>query len=268
VSSASVCFTLSWIRGEYMTQDQGHKGDKGHKGQTRRVTVRIFVSFVTFVSLMAISAKAHAEIVFFNTGRTLSIKEHHADPADDGRLVLTLRNGGEIVCEPSIIDRIAPDEVPYPEPEVAPVAAPAQAAAAPAVKYGEIIDKVSAEQGVNAKLVRAMIQVESAYHERARSPKGAMGLMQLMPATARQYGVADPYDPASNIEGGIKHLKSLLERFGDRGAAIVDGVGGLPVALALAAYNAGEAAVERFNGVPPYPETRSYVSRILSIASR
>ena len=234
---------------------QGHRGDKGHRGQACRVTGRVFLSLVTFVSLLAISAKAHAEIVFFNTGRTLSIKEHHADPDDDGRLVLTLRSGGEIVCEPSIINRIAPDEVPYPEPEVvAQVAAPEQTVAAPAVRYGEIIDKVSAEQGVNAKLVRAMIQVESAYHERARSPKGAMGLMQLMPATARQYGVADPYDPASNIEGGIKHLKSLLER--------------LPVALALAAYNAGEAAVQRFNGVPPYPETRSYVSRILSLASR
>ena len=81
-----------------------------------------------------------------------------------------------------------------------------------------------------------------------------MGLMQLMPATARQYAVADPYDPASNIEAGIKHLKGLLQR--------------LPVALALAAYNAGEAAVMRFNGIPPYPETRIYVSRILSLANR
>ena len=77
---------------------------------------------------------------------------------------------------------------------------------------------------------------------------------RLLTATARQYAVADPYDPASNIEGGIKHLKSLLQR--------------LPVALALAAYNAGEAAVHRFNGIPPYPETRNYVSRILAIANR
>jgi soluble lytic murein transglycosylase-like protein len=81
-----------------------------------------------------------------------------------------------------------------------------------------------------------------------------MGLMQLMPATARQYALADPYDPAANIEAGVKHLKSLLQR--------------LPVALALAAYNAGEAAVQRFNGIPPYAETRNYVSRILAIAGR
>jgi soluble lytic murein transglycosylase-like protein len=79
-----------------------------------------------------------------------------------------------------------------------------------------------------------------------------MGLMQLMPATARQYAVADPFDPAANIEGGVKHLKSLMQR--------------LPVALALAAYNAGEAAVQRFNGIPPYRETQDYVARILRLA--
>jgi soluble lytic murein transglycosylase-like protein len=191
--------------------------------------------------------------VFFNTGRTLSIKEHHADPVDDDKLVLTMRAGGEILCDPSIIDRIVPDEVPYPEPEVEKPALLVTQVAAP-VKYGEIIDKISAEHGVSAKLVRAVIQVESAYHERARSPKGAMGLMQLMPATARQYAVQDPYDPASNIEAGIKHLQSLLQR--------------LPVAWALAAYNAGEAAVERFNGIPPYRETQDYVSRIMRLANR
>jgi hypothetical protein len=204
--------------------------------------------------LFASVADARAEIVFFNTGRTLSIKEHHADAVDEDKLVMTLRAGGEIVCDPSIIDRIVPDEVPYPEPEAETAAAPVAQTPGQPVKYGEIIDKVSAEQGVSAKLVRALIQVESAYHERAKSPKGAMGLMQLMPATAKQYAVADPYDPASNIEAGIKHLKSLLER--------------LPVAVALAAYNAGEAAVERFNGIPPYRETQDYVARILRLASR
>jgi soluble lytic murein transglycosylase-like protein len=208
-----------------------------------------FVSFVTFVSLVAISADAHAEIVFFNTGRTLSVKSHRVDGES---LVLVLRGGGEIVCETSIVARVAPDEVPYPEPEVD--APPVPVPSASPVPYGEIIDRVSAEHNVPVRLVRAVIQVESAYNERARSPKGAMGLMQLMPATARQYAVADPYDPASNIEAGIKHLKSLLQR--------------LPVALALAAYNAGEAAVERFKGIPPYPETRNYVSRILALANR
>jgi transglycosylase-like protein with SLT domain len=221
----------------------------------RRLRVRSFVTLVfSFVSLtLLVVSEANAEIVFFSTGRTLSIKEHHADPENDEKLVLTLRSGGEIVCEPSIIDRIVEDEVPYPEPE-AEQAAIAAAAPLPAlpVKYGEIIDRVSAAHNVPATLVRAVIQVESAYHERARSPKGAMGLMQLMPATAKQYAVSDPYDPASNIEAGVKYLKSLLER--------------LPVALALAAYNAGEAAVQRFNGIPPYRETQDYVARILRLA--
>jgi len=203
------------------------------------------------IGVLIFALPARAEIVYFSTGRTMSIKEHRAE---DDKLVLTLRAGGEIVCEPSVIDRIVPDEVPWPEPEAEKPAVVIAAAPSQPVKYGEIIDRVSAEQGVDAKLVRAVIQVESAYHERARSPKGAMGLMQLMPATARQYAVNDPYDPASNIEAGIKHLKSLLDR--------------LPKALALAAYNAGEAAVERFNGIPPYRETQDYVSRILRLASR
>jgi soluble lytic murein transglycosylase-like protein len=181
----------------------------------------------------------------------MSVKGHHVDGES---VVLELRSGGEISFDASVVARFAPDEVPYPEPIVEPAAGTPIETTAVAVPYSDIIDRVSAEQNVSAKLVRAVIQVESAYNVRARSPKGAMGLMQLMPATARQYAVADPYDPATNIEAGIKHLKSLLQR--------------LPVALALAAYNAGEAAVQRFNGIPPYPETRNYVSRILAIANR
>ncbi len=203
-----------------------------------------------FVSALLLATPANAELVFFNTGRTLSVKSHRVD---GDSLVLELRGGGEMVCENAIVSRVTADEVPYPEPAVESPQA-AIPAATVVVPYGEIIDRVASEQDVPVKLVRAVIQVESAYNVRARSPKGAMGLMQLMPQTAKQYAVADPYDPASNIEAGIKHLKSLLQR--------------LPVALALAAYNAGEAAVERFNGIPPYPETRNYVSRILALANR
>ena len=212
---------------------------------------RTLVSIVAVVSFVTLAAEARAEIVFFNTGRTLSVKSHRAD---GDSVVLALRNGGEIVCESAIITRFAPDEVPYPEPEPVQPAIVAQAPDPVAVPYASIIEKVSAEQNVPVKLVKALIQVESAYHERARSPKGAMGLMQLMPATARQYAVADPYDPVSNIEAGVKHLGTLLRR--------------LPVASALVAYNAGEAAVQRFHGIPPYAETQNYVSRILAIAGR
>jgi len=228
----------------------GHQGNHGHRSAITRVVVRAVVSAVTFVSLTAVARPAQAELVFFNTGRTLSVKGHRTD---GDSLVLIMRGGGEIVCDASLVSRFTPDEVPYPEPEVAAAPALAQEAGVLA-PFSEIIDRVAAEQDVPVKLVRAVIQVESAYNVRARSAKGAMGLMQLMPATARQYAVADPFDPASNIEAGIKHLKSLLQR--------------LPVALALAAYNAGEGAVQRFNGIPPYPETRSYVSRILALANR
>ena len=118
--------------------------------------------------------------------------------------------------------------------------------------YGEIIAAVSQTHGVDPMLVRALIQVESNYEPKAKSRKGAMGLMQLMPSTAREYKVRNPFDPKANIEAGIKHLKGLIDRFG--------------VEMALAAYNAGEGAVKRFNGIPPYRETRNYVSRILSLA--
>jgi soluble lytic murein transglycosylase-like protein len=214
---------------------------------------RTFVSIVSFVAMMFSALPAHAELVFFASGRSLSVKGHHVE---GDSLVLTLRGGGEIVCEPSVIARIAADEVPYPEPEEPAAIPPAQEVSSqpePSVlsPYAEIINTAAADQGVDAKLVRAVIQVESAYRASARSPKGAMGLMQLMPDTARRYQVANPYDPKSNIEAGIKHLKSLLERF--------------QLASALAAYNAGEAAVARFRGVPPYPETRDYVSRVLAL---
>jgi len=211
-----------------------------------------------FAAVFLAAAPAQAELVYFANGRMMSVKSHRVEGE---QLVLTLRAGGEIVCEPSMIARIAPDEVPYPEDTnvgLKPDAAgePGSVRLQPEVPYSAIIDKVSAAQGVDAKLVRAVIQVESAYQQRAKSRRGAMGLMQLMPDTARQYALADPYEPESNIEAGIKHLKSLLQRFAQN------------VPLALAAYNAGEATVRRFGGVPPYPETREYVSSIMKLTAR
>ncbi len=203
------------------------------------------------VCTLAGAASARAELAYFSSGDSLSVKSHRSD---GDMLILTLRSGGEIVCDPALIVRFAPDEVPYPEPEPAAGATPTAPLAAEAVPYGEIIDRVSAAHNVDARLVRAMIKVESGYQSRARSRKGAMGLMQLMPDTARRFGVTDPYNPQANIEGGITYLKTLLDRFPER--------------LAIAAYNAGEAAVERFRGVPPYAETRDYVTRVLKIVGR
>jgi soluble lytic murein transglycosylase-like protein len=217
--------------------------------------IRRPIVLAVFAALALDAAPARAELVFFKTGRSLSIASHRLE---GGSLVLTLRSGGEVVCEPSIVASIEPDEVPYPAPPMAAAranATPARDAAtmsAAAVRYADLIDSVAAANGVDAALVRAVIQVESAYQPGARSRKGAMGLMQLMPATAQQYGVRNPYDPRSNIEAGSRHLKKLLQRF--------------PTALALAAYNAGESVVERYGGIPPYPETRAYVTRVLALA--
>lgn len=202
---------------------------------------------------------ASAEIVFMTSGRTLSVKTHRNDGES---VVLTLRGGGEVTCDKSLIDKILPDEVPYPEPQAPakdPDVSKEPAATSGGAKlretiYSELINATAQTHGVDPILVQALIQVESNYQPRARSSKGAMGLMQLMPSVAREYNVRNAYDPKSNVDAGIRKLKSLLEKWGG------------DVALALAAYNAGDGAVAKFNGMPPYRETRTYVSRILAIA--
>ena len=108
------------------------------------------------------------------------------------------------------------------------------------------------QQGLSQKLVQAVVQVESGYNPEAVSSKGAMGLMQLMPGTARMLGVKDAFDPQQNIRGGTLYLRRMLERFGD-------------LKLALAAYNAGPGAVERYDGIPPYRETQRYVGKVLGL---
>jgi len=117
-------------------------------------------------------------------------------------------------------------------------------------EYDSLIAEHAADNGVDAGLVRAVIQAESAFNPRARSIKGAMGLMQLMPATAAEYGVDNPYDPVQNIRGGVAYLRALLTKYSDNQE------------LALAAYNAGPGAVEKYGRVPPYRETRDYIDRI------
>jgi len=126
----------------------------------------------------------------------------------------------------------------------------------PGHSLGAIILREAARQSVRPELVRAVIQVESAFAPRARSSKGAMGLMQLMPATAADLHVRDPYDPGQNIRGGVAYLRQLLDRY--------DGI----EELALAAYNAGPEAVARHgNQVPPYRETRNYVDRVRALTT-
>jgi len=116
----------------------------------------------------------------------------------------------------------------------------------------QLISRISNRYQVDHLLVKAVISIESGFNTHAKSPKGAMGLMQLMPATAKDLGVKDPFDPRQNIEGGVKYLAQLIDKFGG------------DLELALAAYNAGPEAVRYYGGIPPYPETRKYVKNVLS----
>ena len=207
------------------------------------------LALLVWMTCLMSAAPAAAELVYFTSGQSLSVRGHRQEGS---RTLLVLRSGGEIACDSTLIVRIAPDEIPYPEP----APAPANDAELPllASTYAAIIDRAAAAHGLDPRLVRAVIQVESAYRSDAVSRKGAMGLMQLMPETAQRYAVRNPFDPEANIVAGIQHLRSLLNRF--------------DVAVALAAYNAGEAAVERFGGIPPYQETRDYVRRVLRLAGQ
>jgi Transglycosylase SLT domain/Domain of unknown function (DUF4124) len=127
-------------------------------------------------------------------------------------------------------------------PAIRPAAAP----------FSREILSASARHGVPEQLIRAVIRVESGYNPRAVSPRGARGLMQLMPDTAVVLGVRDSFNPRENIDGGVRHLRGLIERFDS------------DLRLALAAYNAGEQAVLAYRGIPPYQETREYVNRVLA----
>jgi hypothetical protein len=208
--------------------------------------------FTVFLSITA-AAPARAELVFFQSGRAMSVR---AIRSDGDEVVLQLRSGGDIHCDKSLIVKVEPDEVEYPEEVLQALPFARTVIEPPSIpdQYRDLVTQTAARHGVDARVVNALIQVESAYHSRAVSPKGAKGLMQLMPATGRQYGALDLFDPKVNLEAGIQHLKRLLTRYD------------LP--MALAAYNAGEAAVNRFGGIPPFRETQDYVTRILRLLNR
>lgn len=187
------------------------------------------------LGLLALGPLASAEIALLSSGSTLKLEGHRVE---DAAVVLLLRGGGEIEIPASAVRGFVPDEV---VEEVTREEGDLRSLAVAAAE----------RHGLDPELVLAVVGVESAFRPEAVSPKGAQGLMQLMPRTAASLGVEDAFDPAENLDGGVRHLGSLLARYGG------------DVERALAAYNAGEGAVARHGGIPPFAETREYVKRVL-----
>ena len=196
------------------------------------------------------AAPTNFGLVHFASGRVMPIAGHHIDGS---AIVLELRGGGTVRCDPLLIDRIELDLVPRREAEVVAAVSPTKASGLRMLErpYGALIQGASKRYGVDQYLIHALIEAESGYRPTAVSHRGAMGLMQLMPVLAAEYAVADPYDPSQNIEAGTRHLRRLIDKYG--------------IAGALAAYNAGEGSVRKFDGMPPFPETRRYVAKVMDL---
>lgn len=214
------------------------------------MTFRGLTLIVSAAALFGAPRAASADIVRLTNGGTLSVKS--ATVSGD-TMVMAMRGGGEMRMPKSLVAEVSADEVLHAEAStifVLPAYEPPKPAS---LSVPDMIDRLAGQFGVPVKLAHALIRVESNYQPDAVSPKGAMGLMQLMPSLAKYYSVADPFDPEQNLTAGLQHLKTLLDRFGD------------DTATALAAYNAGETAVAKYGKIPPYRETQDYVRRIMSL---
>lgn len=196
-------------------------------------------------ALLSVCAGASAmELVVFQSERSLIVERYEET---DGQVLLTLPGGGAMGIPATLIQNHYPGYVPPPG-----LAKP-EKKLPPELPYRDLIAKYCQMYQMDWKLVAAVIKVESNFNPNAVSPKGAQGLMQLMPQTQREEGVVNPFEPEDNIRGGVHYLKKMLDAFqGD-------------LELTLAAYNAGIGRVQALKAVPNFPETRLYVSKILSL---
>ena len=208
-------------------------------------------------ALLCLALPASGSLVIYNDGRIVKASEYRVSGED---VEVTLPGGGGYTTSLLLIERIVDDEVAAPEPVPS---TPERKSAAVDLfykplgklafpsRYDRLIDEECRRANLDAAFVSAVIKAESNFNPHARSRKGALGLMQLMPATAERLGVRRWSDPEANIRGGVRYLKALCLRFSNAPE------------LVLAAYNAGEEAVDAYQGIPPYRETVGYVKKIL-----
>lgn len=220
--------------------------------------MRLGIGIAALFSLVCAAPATAGQAVTFRDGRTLAVE---AVALEGTSLTLTLPGGSEMSLPVSRITAIEelPDPVREPDPREEARADPDRGEAAwrrAAGSYATLIEEASDRYGLDPALLTAMAGVESSMNPRAVSPKGAAGLLQLMPDTARRFGVDDVFDVSQNVEAAARYMNWLLHRYDGR------------TDLALAGYNAGEGAVDRYRGVPPYRETRNYVARVLERADR
>ena len=213
-------------------------------------TTKLLRIFVAVTLLIGVCFGAEAEIVAFTDGRVLKVDDAYLE---GDAIVIELRGGGTLQVPATRVERVVADEidddpVPVPAPTHCPWAWDGETLP-DEMPFSTQIDAAARRAGVHPWLLVALVRAESNFDPLAVSRAGASGLAQLMPATAAETGVADVFDPADNLRGGAAYLRTLLDRFDS-------------LTLALAAYNAGPATVDRFNGVPPYRETRQYVRKI------
>ncbi len=195
--------------------------------------------------LLLAAPAARAEIAVLSNGTTFKIASYRVEGEN---VMLALKEGGEVGAPASLVMGFVPDEV---IEEIAAAVAEAAAAEPNGGDVRALAIAAARRHGLDPDLVLAVIAVESAFRPDAVSPKGAQGLMQLMPRTAASLGVKDALDPRQNVDGGARHLRFLVDLYGG------------DLRKALAAYNAGQGAVARHGGVPPYRETREYVKKVL-----